>query len=350
MASCSATAPPWRCTVSQMGGEGMQWIGMAPFLDRDHFTQNIGDGTFDHSGSLAVRAAVAAGANMTYKLLYNSAVAMTGGQRTASGMTVQQIVRVLLAEGVAKVIVTTEVPGRYRHTKMPNGVAVLPRSRLGEAQRVLAATRGVTVLVHDQECATSKRRKRKRGKLASPQARVFVNKRGLPGRGLPGVHDRGAAGASQPRAGRRADRRGRAPGPPPGVNADSFGIRLAGVGGTGVVTGPMVSDPKRSFPDRAAVRAPITDRVRDGAILVDVRQIVLGLFGDDQFANVVLVGAGFQAGALPLPPDAIEEALRVNGVAVEKNIQAFRRCHQSLAELRAQLDAPAGPPFARTGS
>jgi indolepyruvate ferredoxin oxidoreductase len=106
-----------------------------------------------------------------------------------------------------------------------------------------------------------------------------------------------------------------------------------------VPTGPMVSDPARSFPDRAAVTEPITDRVRDGAVLLDARRVVLGLFGDDQFANVFLVGAGFQTGALPLPPDAIEEALRVNGVAVDKNIQAFRRGRQYIADRAALLTA-----------
>jgi indolepyruvate ferredoxin oxidoreductase len=454
--------------VSQMGGEGMQWIGMAPFLDHDHFTQNIGDGTFDHSGSLAIRAAVAAGANMTYKLLYNQAVAMTGGQRPASGMTVSQIVRVMLAEGVAKIIVTTEDTGRYRHVKLPRGVAVWDRSRLAEAQRVLAATPGVTMLVHDQECATEKRRKRKRGRLAQPQARVFINERICEGCGDCGrtsnclsvqpvptefgrktrIHQsscnvdyscldgdcpafmtvvpRGsAAGRAQAAGAITADE---LPAPHRVVEADSFGIRLTGVGGTGVVTvsqvlatagliagwharsldqtglaqkggavvsdvrfsrsgqaptnklgagecdlylgcdllvaadpknlavaapdrtvavvsvaevptGPMVSDPARSFPDRDAVSAPITARVRDGAVLADVRQLVIGLFGDDQFANVFLVGAGFQTGALPLPPDAIEEALRVNGVAVDKNIQAFRRGRQYIADAAAVLSA-----------
>jgi indolepyruvate ferredoxin oxidoreductase len=115
-----------------------------------------------------------------------------------------------------------------------------------------------------------------------------------------------------------------------------------------VPTGPMVSDPALSFPDRAGISQPIMDRVRDGSVLLDARRIVIGLFGDDQFANVFLVGAGFQTGALPLPPDAIEEAIRVNGVAVEKNIQAFRRGRQYVADpvallAAAGLDRPAAP-------
>ena len=119
--------------------------------------------------------------------------------------------------------------------------------------------------------------------------------------------------------------------------ASRSAITVAVVSVTEVPTGPMVSDPARSFPDRAAVSQPITARVRDGAVLADVRRLVTGLFGDDQFANVFLVGAGFQTGALPLPPDAIEEALRVNGVAVDKNIQAFRRGRQYIADPAAVL-------------
>src|SRR6201999_3281915 len=102
-----------------------------------------------------------------------------------------------------------------------------------------------------------------------------------------------------------------------------------------VPTGPMVSDPALSFPDRSAVSQPILDRVRDGSVLLDVRQIVLALFGADQFAHVFLVGAGFHSGALPLPPAALEEATRVNGVAVEKNLQAFRRGRQYVADPSA---------------
>ena len=115
-----------------------------------------------------------------------------------------------------------------------------------------------------------------------------------------------------------------------------------------VPTGPMVSDPALSFPDQDATSHPILDRVRDGSVLLDARAIVIGLFGDDQFANVFLVGAGFQTGALPLPPDAIEEAIRVNGVAVEKNLQAFRRGRQYVADPAALLSR-GGPGQARRG-
>src|SRR5690606_39031148 len=142
-----------------------------------HYVQNLGDGTFDHSGSLAIRAAVAAGVDITYKLLYNSAVAMTGGQRTVGGMGVAQIVGVLLAEGVSKIIITTEDLRRYRGVRLPRGVRVWDRSRVEEAQRVLAETPGVTVLLHDQECATETRRRRKRGLLPQPATRVFINER-----------------------------------------------------------------------------------------------------------------------------------------------------------------------------
>src|SRR6266699_2355192 len=334
----------------------------------------------------------------------------------------------------------------------------------------------VTGLLHDQKRATEKRRKRKRGKIAQPQARVFINERICEGCGDCGrksnclsvqpvptefgrktrVHQSScnvdyscldgdcpafmtvvpAASAGRPQAA-GAISPDELPAPPPIVDQDSFGIRLTGVGGTGVVTvsqvlatagliagwharsldqtglaqkggavvsdvrfsrsgqaptnklgagecdlylgcdllvaadpknlavtaasrtvavisvaevptGPMVSDPALSFPDRAGISQPIMDRVRDGSVLLDARRIVIGLFGDDQFANVFLVGAGFQTGALPLPPDAIEEAIRANGVAVEKNIQAFRRGRQYVADpvallAAAGLDRPAAP-------
>ncbi len=148
--------------LTQMGGEGAQWIGQAPFTEREHLFQNLGDGTFHHSGSLAVRAAVAAGVNITYKLLYNRAVAMTGGQDVEGGMTVEQLVRWFALEGVARVEVTNEDTGRAEMMKV---------------QRSLAKTPGVTVLIHDQMCATEKRRAIKRGTLAAPTTRVAINER-----------------------------------------------------------------------------------------------------------------------------------------------------------------------------
>lgn len=163
--------------LTQMGGEGAQWLGMAPFVGTEHFIQNIGDGTYTHSGSLAIRAAVAASANITFKLLVNAAVAMTGGQRPSGARSIADLTRVLAGEGVTRIIVTAEDIDSYRDVELSATASVWHRDRIIEAQRLLAAEGGVTVLIHDQRCAIEKRRGRKRGTLADPGMRVFINER-----------------------------------------------------------------------------------------------------------------------------------------------------------------------------
>src|SRR5205085_1432193 len=123
--------------LTAMGNEGAQWFGMAPFVEDDHLVQNIGDGTLFHSGMLAIRAATANGANITYRILFNGAVAMTGGQDPTGGMTVAQLAHVLHAEGVRRTLITTEDLHRYDHVELPSGVQVWHRDRIGEALAAL---------------------------------------------------------------------------------------------------------------------------------------------------------------------------------------------------------------------
>ncbi|MGB8861848.1 MAG: indolepyruvate ferredoxin oxidoreductase family protein [Ilumatobacteraceae bacterium] len=163
--------------LTAMGNEGAQWFGMAPFVDDEHLIQNLGDGTLFHSGMTAIRGAIANGANITYKILYNGAVAMTGGQDAFGQLDVPTLCKVLHAEGVQRIIVTTDDFTPYRSAELPQGVKVWGRSRLIEAQEVLAAVPGCTVLIHDQRCAAEKRRDRKRGRIETPNFRVVINER-----------------------------------------------------------------------------------------------------------------------------------------------------------------------------
>ncbi|MFG1926921.1 indolepyruvate ferredoxin oxidoreductase family protein [Cryptosporangium sp. NPDC048952] len=448
--------------MTQMGGEGAPWIGMHRFVTAPHLIQNIGDGTFHHSGSLAVRAAVASGANITFKLLYNSAVAMTGGQQAVGRMSVAEIVSELTAEGVKRIVVTTEDPTRYRGIR---GIDVRHRDTLVPTQEELATIPGVTVLIHDQECATELRRKRKRKLVDVPTERAFINERVCEGCGDCGA--KSSCLSVQPVStehGRKtrihqascnvdlscldgdcpsfltvtpgtkktkptAEDLGDLPAPATTVNADEFSMRITGIGGTGVVTtaqivataaarsgrfvrtldqtglaqkggavvsdvkiatrplnranqvargeadlylgcdllvaagptylgvadpartvavvstaevptGAMVTDTSVAFPETTRTVDQIQAASRaDHSRFVDARRLTKDLFDDDQFANLFLLGVAFQLGALPLPPDTLEEAIGLNGVQVERNVQAFRRGRQLVSDPSALLAA-----------
>jgi len=165
-------------TFTQMGGEGVPWVGQAPFTTENHVFANLGDGTYFHSGLLAIRQSIAAGVNITYKLLYNDAVAMTGGQQVGErpeGHSVLQIQKSLVSEGVKKLVIVTDEPAKYEGATLEAGVTVHHRDELDRIQRELREIPGTTALIYDQTCATEKRRRRKRGKLADPARRVVIN-------------------------------------------------------------------------------------------------------------------------------------------------------------------------------
>ncbi|MCU0259972.1 MAG: indolepyruvate ferredoxin oxidoreductase family protein [Ilumatobacteraceae bacterium] len=460
--------------LTAMGGEGAQWIGMEPFVDRDHLVQNLGDGTFFHSGSLAVRAAVAAGSHITYKLLYNGTVAMTGGQDPAGQLDVPAVVRLLLTEGVTRVIVTTDDLDRYEPGALPEGVDVWDRTRLAEAQEALAAEPGVTVLLHDQACAAEKRRARSRGTLPAPTFRVVINERVCEGCGDCGdvsnclsvqpvdtpfgrktrIHQtscnldltclRGDCPSFATVTVEPAERRTTSvpavddlPAPVPLVDPDRFTVRMSGIGGTGVVTvsqvlgtaamldgrsvrgldqtglsqkaGPVVSDlritrgeptasnhaaaagvdcllafdllvaasdqhrrgaaadrtvvvasideeptgqmvthPDTPFPAVTGLRARLEEVSRaDVDRWVDAAGVCSALFGSSQPANVLLLGVAVQAGAIPVDPAHVEQAIALNGVAVERNVAAFRwgrRWAVDPADVERRAGMPVAPP------
>ncbi|MGI9502519.1 MAG: indolepyruvate ferredoxin oxidoreductase family protein, partial [Geminicoccaceae bacterium] len=161
---------------TQMGGEGASWIGEAPFSKRGHVFQNIGDGTYYHSGLMAIRAAIASGVNITFKLLYNDAVAMTGGQAVDGQLTVPQISRQVTAEGAVQVVVVTDEPEKYPLSAgFAPGVTIRHRDELDQVQREMREVEGTSVLIYDQTCAAEKRRRRKRGQMIDPPKRVVIN-------------------------------------------------------------------------------------------------------------------------------------------------------------------------------
>ncbi|HLY00753.1 MAG TPA: indolepyruvate ferredoxin oxidoreductase family protein [Roseiarcus sp.] len=167
--------PQQTATASHMGGEGTMWLGQQPFTRESHVFANIGDGTYAHSGSLAIRQAIAADVPITYKILYNGFVSMTGGQPIEGGMTPLQILGELAAEGVKKMALVADDPGRYAGLALPPGVSLRHRDTMDATQREFRDYKGVSVILYDQPCATERRRLRKRGKWADPAIRTFIN-------------------------------------------------------------------------------------------------------------------------------------------------------------------------------
>ncbi len=167
--------PLQTATASHMGGEGAMWLGQQPFTSQQHVFANLGDGTYAHSGSLAIRQAIAADVPITYKILYNGFVSMTGGQPIEGGMTPVQILAECAAEGVKKMALVADDPDRYAGVPMPPGVTLRHRDEMDETQREFREYEGVSVILYDQPCATERRRLRKRGKWADPAIRTFIH-------------------------------------------------------------------------------------------------------------------------------------------------------------------------------
>jgi indolepyruvate ferredoxin oxidoreductase len=461
--------------LTQMGGEGMPWVGAAPFTETRHIVQNIGDGTYFHSGSQALRACVAAGVNITFRLLYNGAVAMTGGQDAQGSMAIPALTHSLAAEGVKRIIVVSEQPQRWRRAPLAKITTLWPRHKYCDALRELEATPGVTVLINDQQCAAEKRRERKRGIQAEANVFAVINEEVCEGCGNCGevsncmslhpvetefgpktrIHQ---ASCNQDYSCLEGDcpsfvtvevapGTGLALKKPPVLDTTaipeplqkvtidgSYAIYIPGVGGTGVVTvnallcyaaflegksllnldqtglaqkggavlsniiltegqigaankvgmgtanlylvldalggvtpvnldrthptrtvavvnttpsptGEMIRNNNILFPTESSIRRNIDPYTKSAQNLyVDAGTLAEGLFGDHMSTNLFMLGIAYQAGLIPLAAANIEQAIALNGVAVQQNQQAFRYGRRYVCEPQAVLGLAVPPP------
>lgn len=434
---------------THMGGEGANWIGEAPFSTRDHVFQNLGDGTYNHSGIQAIRAAVAAGTNITYKVLYNDAVAMTGGQGNEGNLSPQRIVNEIRAMGVSEIAVVYDEKEDVDTKSFPAGIALHERSELMDVQKRFAAIKGVSAIVYIQTCAAEKRRRRKRGLFPDPDKRVFINSDVCEGCGDCGVQSNCVSivpketelgrkraidqsscnkdfscvkgfcpsfvtleGAVVKKAATKALDLPDLPEPNLPSIAGTHNVIVTGVGGTGVVTiGAVLAQAaqidgmgaammemaglaqkggavhihvrlSKAPEDITAVRVAtgeadaliggdlvvsagaktlgltrngrtgavvnsheiitgdftrntefslpsdrlqlaIQARLKEDAVFFDASDLAKQVMGDSIFSNMMLLGAAWQQGLLPLSRNAIMSAIDLNGAAVEKNQRAF---------------------------
>jgi indolepyruvate ferredoxin oxidoreductase len=461
--------------LTHMGGEGAPWIGMAPFVDRPHIFQNVGDGTYFHSASLAVEACIAAGVNITYKILYNSAVAMTGGQQAAGAVPVPELTHKLAADGVRQIAVLTDDLEKYQGVKLAANAQLRDRDDLPDVLREFEKLPGVTVIIYDQQCAAEKRRLRSRGKLAEPTLRFVIHEEVCEGCGdcvtqsnclslhpveteygpKTRIHQSSCnkdyscvlgdcpsfvTVKLKPGTGQRRRPLPNLPEtevPPPRERVaigERYSILMPGIGGTGVVTvnallataawidglsvitldqtglaqkgGAVVSSVilsehpieasakigygnadlllgfdllgagsadnlKRAQPSRTVAvvntaEVPTGDAIRGGLrlagpgtvvdlintytrkdrnLFLDASRLAEGLFASHMAVNIFLLGAAWQGGLIPITEMAIEEAIRLNKVDAERNVQAFLwgRKYYHDAQAVESLIAPPAP-------
>ncbi|WP_271270973.1 indolepyruvate ferredoxin oxidoreductase family protein [Aliamphritea hakodatensis] len=457
-------------TFTQMGGEGATWIGQAPFTETNHVFQNLGDGTYFHSGLLAIRAAVASGVNITYKILYNDAVAMTGGQPVDGSLSVQQISHQVYGEGIRRIAIVSDDPGKYRnYSEFASGVTFHHRDELQAVQLELRDIEGCSVMIYDQTCAAEKRRRRHRGQMHNPAQRVVINSEICEGCGDCGVQSNClSVEPLETERGRKRNInqsscnkdfscvRGFCPSfvtvkggelrkpdmdfsqisfpalPEPQLPACNtpYNIMLTGVGGTGVVTvsallgmaahienkgigvldqiglaqkfgavmshiriadsqerihtvripagetdlmvsfdlmvgaseealgklessrSHVVINNHKSMP-AAFTREPDLEVPNDAmeaviqntavqSYALDATELATHLLGDGMAVNLFCIGYAWQQGLIPLERASIEQAIKLNGVAVQANIDAFLWGRRAAVDLAAVRDIAFG--------